>query len=69
MCSGTIMSNMSRASLSFDESANEGENNDARYMQPMMVPVSQNVKNNIMPLCTSIATTSSVIAWPLLGLL
>ena len=68
LCSGTVMSNMSRASWSSDEGANEGENNNAWNMEPMMVPVSQNIENNTMLLCTSIATTSGVTTWPLYGL-
>ena len=66
--SGIVVSNMSRASSSFDEGTDERDNNNARNTKPVVAPVSQNVENNTLPLHTNVAATSSATVWPLYGL-
>ena len=44
------------------------KNNNAQNPEPVLPSTSQNMENNTIPLCTSVAATSGIIAWPPYGL-
>ena len=65
--SGTVVSNMSRASSPSNEGMNVRENN-VHNTEPVMVPASQDVENNTTQPHTTIANTSRGAMWPIYGL-
>ena len=65
--SGTVVSNMSRASSPSNEGMNVRENN-VHNTEPVMVPASQDVENNTTQPYTTIANTSRGAMWPIYGL-
>ena len=67
LCSGTVVSNMSRASSPSNEGMNVRENN-VHNTEPVTVPASQDVENNTTQPHTTIATTSGATMWPMYGL-